>query len=1425
MAAHHEVHLETYITKKLVENGWKEGTSNKYDKERALYTEDVAKWVKTSQPEAWEKLEKLNGARAETVLVDRVAKSLESKTLGTMKVLREGIQIAGAGKILLSQKAPEDNRNPKEVKKYNANILRVVRQLKYCPTREWEIDLVFFINGIPVATVELKTDFTQSIDDAVKQYKEDRLPVINGRAEPLLTFKRGAVVHFAMSDSEIKMTTRLSGESTFFLPFNKGNNGYAGNPTRDDGEYPVAYFWEEICKKDSWLRIFHSFVYIESSEKVDKHGVPKLKEVQIFPRYHQLRAVNKMIADAKVKGAGQQYLCEHSAGSGKTSTIAWTAHDLTRLRNEEGKAHFNSVIVVTDRTVLDAQLQDAIQQIDHQFGMIEAIDKKKTSKPKSKQLAEALLNGTPIIIVTIQTFPFAMESIITEKSLKDRNFAVIIDEAHTSQTGSTAQGLRAALSLDSKDNLDNMSIEDLLLEVQRSRVRPNNISHFAFTATPKHSTFTLFGRPEDENEPVSDTNKPQSFDKYTQRQAIEEGFILDVLENYTPYKTAFKLASTLELDDKRVDKKMARRSLARWQSLHPTNPSQKIEFIVKHFKENVMHLLNGEAKAMVVTSGRPQAVKYKMAFDAYLKKNNLQGIKALVAFSGKVKGTELGDDDGSYGIDEEAEYSEINMNPDIGNTDLRHAFEEPQYKVMLVASKFQTGFNQPKLVAMYLDKKISGVEAVQTLSRLNRTYPGKDTTYVIDFANEPETILQAFKDYDEGATLANVQDTNVVYDMQVILDNADIYNFQDLEKFKNVNVSLLKTTSSSEQVHRKLYSATQRPTDVFNSKLKILTQAINEWEAKYNAAHKANDEKAMKVFDTQRSEYTKQREGLMRFKSDLARFVKVYSYIAQLIELEDPNLENFANFGKLLSKRLNGVAQDQVDLTALVLKGYKISKLDQPDETKSGTLTGIKANEHDATDREKEFLSQIVVRMNNLFGDISDATGQQHFTSHIVNITKSDARVIDQVESNTKIQALHGDLPRTIRSATVEAMKSHGDLARILLKDSQNMEAFSSLVYDIIKHENTTTIDLQLNKSVDDNTSPIDFLQKEINFSEEVMLFDSAIEDEFLEDPRNIPVWFGTNRKLNENNGEVSFGSWDKVTTHGKCLVNIPEGHKPGSIGSAWWIRLFKGDDRLRVLSVKPIASEKYWDELKKSMEEENSNAEKEALFFLHGYNVSFNDAAIRTAQLSYDLKISPAIFFSWPSDAEISSYNADEATIEASYEAIIQFVKQLDIASIETGTTLHIMAHSMGNRAILKSLEKLSSDIKNGESTAIDKLVFAAPDVDTRVFMQSMDKIENIKSHKTLYISQRDKAVWLSKTIHKNHRAGLMPPVTVLDGIDTIDSTAVDDTFLGHSYVDSVRALLTDLSSLIKASLMPKDRVGLEKAETEDGEEYWRIR
>lgn len=1063
MAAHHEVHLESYVVQKLVENGWVEGNNSHYDPVRALYPEDVIAWVQATQPEVWNKLERLNGASTRTVLLDRLEKELAAKSGGTMKLLRQGFAVAGAGTITMTQSAPEDARNSKEVAKYQANILRVVRQLKYNPNREWAIDLGFFINGIPVATVELKTDFTQSIDDAIWQYKKDRLPVdpATKRKEPLLTFRRGAVVHFAMSDSEIAMTTKLNGNKTFFLPFNKGNNGHAGNKARDDDdEYPVAYFWEEICQRDAWLRIFHSFVYVETMDKLDKKGMPYKAETLIFPRYHQFEAVNQMIADAKDNGVGQQYLCEHSAGSGKTSTIAWTAHDLIKLRHPDGKAYFNSVIIVTDRTVLDAQLQDAVKQIDHQFGVIETIDANTIGgESKSKRLAEALKKGVPIIVVTIQTFPYAMEAIITEQSLKTRNFAVIIDEAHTSQTGSTAQGLRAALALDTKAKLEEMTLEEVLLEIQKSRVRPTNVSHFAFTATPKHSTLTLFGRPKNPSQPVSDDNKPESFHRYTQRQAIEEGFILDVLRNYTNYQQAVKLGDQA-INDKRVDKKFARRALARWKSLHPTIVSQKVEFIIDHFTKNIAALLNGEAKAMVVTGGRPQAVKYKLAFDLYLKKQDITGIKALVAFSGKVPGKDLGDDDEEWplGIDPEKEYSEYNLNPD-ASSDLRKEFERAENRVMIVANKFQTGFNQPKLVAMYLDKKVSGVEAVQTLSRLNRTYPGKDETYVIDFVNDSQTILDAFKMYDDGAELESVQDPHVVYDMKNLLDEANIYVKADLEAFKQARGRFVLGTDTPEHLHKKLYSATQRPTDVFNTKLKALTDAIDKWDHAIDKAVSEKDKKAQDYAESKRSEFAKEREALLRFRTDLSRFGRTYNYIAQLIELGDAELENFAAFAKLFSKRLKGVSPEQIDLTGLALAGFKLRKQhDAEVEGEKYTLKPIEVNESEPSDREKEFLHQIIARMNNLFGDVADDMGQRHFTAQVVNIARNNPRVVEQMEKNTKEQALQGALPGVVRQATVDARKSHNDLANSLLKDTQNMAAFFSLVYDILKNGDASSL-------------------------------------------------------------------------------------------------------------------------------------------------------------------------------------------------------------------------------------------------------------------------------------------------------------------------------------------------------------------------------
>lgn len=1065
--AHQEKHFEAYIVARLREQGWQVGETSGYDTEYALYPDDLVSWLEASQPEKWAKFQKDHPADPPSALMDRVAKTLERD--GTVQALRRGLAVAGCGQIDLSEAAPEDARNEEVIKRYRANILRVVPQLRYHPSRELAIDLVFFINGIPVATVEVKTDFTQSSEAAVEQYKTDRLPVDpkTRRREPLLTFKRGAVVHFALSESEIRMATKLDGENTYFLPFDQGNAGRAGNPPRSDGEYPVAYFWERVCQPDAWLRIFHSFVYVEKKDVVDLRGNWSKRETLIFPRFHQWDAVNAMVADAKAHGAGRQYLCEHSAGSGKTSTIAWTAHDLIRLRRDDGKAVFDSVVIVTDRTVLDSQLQEAVKQIDHQFGVIAAIDRQKSSKSKSQQLAEALTARTPIIVVTIQTFPYAMEAILTEQALKDRNFAVIIDEAHASVTGTAATKLQAALALHGKD-IAKLSVEELLEEMQKSRARPANISHFAFTATPKHSTLMLFGRTRD-GQPAGKENLPEAFHKYPMRQAIEEGFILDVLKGYTPYRTAFNLAKQVE-DKGRVSGKAAKRALAQWMSLHPTNVTQKVQFIVEHFSRNVAALLDGKAKAMVVTSSRAAAVRYKRGFDAFITKHPEHAhIRSLVAFSGKLTGKQVmhSDDERLAGdafvVDEDAEFTETSMNPEVAGQDLRVAFERPEYRVMLVADKFQTGFDQPKLVAMYIDKKIANdVEVVQTLSRLNRTAPGKDETFVIDFVNEPENVRRAFAKYDAGAVIHETQDLDVVYDIRRQLDAHGIYEPADLEAFKTARFKSLRAiTGSREPEHKDLYAATERPTRIYNENLKLLREAIANWDAAYERARGTGNEASMKLADHHRRESAEQMAALTAFRSGLGRFCRAYAYIAQLIDFGDPDLENFAAFAKLLGKRLDGVPADRVDLKGLVLSGFDIKARteEEAEDAEAPVLQPLGAGGGGKAD-QPNYLKEIIDRLNRLFGDATPLRDQAMFVNHIAAIAKESDVVMAQVENNTREQALKGNLPGAVQQGVVRALTSHQKLATQVLKsDRQAMAALTDLIYELIRDRRMVDLD------------------------------------------------------------------------------------------------------------------------------------------------------------------------------------------------------------------------------------------------------------------------------------------------------------------------------------------------------------------------------
>lgn len=1061
--AHQEKHFEAYIVQQLAARGWLVGDTHGYDQNHALYPEDLVDWIKTTQPKRWEKLVAGNGDKATATLMDRLAQALDRD--GTVQVLRNGIKLAGAGEIALSEGLPEDERDPTAWERYRANRLRVVPQLIYRPGSRLAIDLVFFINGLPVATVEIKTDFTQSAAAAVEQYKNDRLPEDRAarRREPLLTFKRGAVVHFAMSDSDIQMATQLAGPDTYFLPFNLGRDGHAGNPLRKDDEYPVAYFWEQVCAPENWLRIFHSFVYTEKKNVVDLAGNHTTKETLIFPRFHQWDAVTRMIADARKLGPGQTYLCEHSAGSGKTSTIAWTAHDLIRLRAANGESLFHSVVVVTDRTVLDKQLQDAVQQIDHQRDMIAAIGDKDTGRSKSAELAEALERQTPIIVVTIQTFPYAMEQILTNGKLKDRNFAVIIDEAHTSQTGSAASKLQATLALRDAKEMEGLTVEELLEKIQASRVRPKNVSYFAFTATPKHATLMLFGRRPDLTRASGKDNLPASFHKYPMRQAIEEGFILDVLQGYLPYKTAFNLAEPVK-DGRRVDGKAAKRALAKWMSLHATNVTQKVEFIVEHFAANVAPLLGGAAKAMIVTSSRAAAVRYKKGFDAYTEKHpQHRALQALVAFSGSLTGKEVmhPSDDAlaadSFIAQDDEQFTESSMNPRQYGSDLRKVFDRPEFRVMIVANKFQTGFDQPKLCAMYLDKKIANpVEIVQTLSRLNRTAPGKDTTFVVDFINDPQVVLDAFAKYDAGARIHEVQNPNVVYDLQSDLDKRGVYVREDVETYTKVRYRSAAAYAAGEKAqHKELYAATSVPTQRFNDQLTKVRDAIQAVEAAFETAKFQGDEAGMKKIDAERTLLAEAQQQLLDFKSGLGRFGSLYTYIAQTINFGDADLEAFASFARLLGKRLNGVPPEQVDVSALILTGFDIKPKDMPSpgeaEDEALILKPVGPGGGGLAPMPV-YLRQIIARLNSIFGEATPLTDKVAFVNHIADITREDPNTMAQVANNPRSAAMEGNIKGTVHAAVVRAMSSHSELAEHIMKhDQQAMAPLIGLIYELLK--------------------------------------------------------------------------------------------------------------------------------------------------------------------------------------------------------------------------------------------------------------------------------------------------------------------------------------------------------------------------------------
>ena len=901
--------FESALVQSLVEKGgYTQGNAEDYSKELGMFKYEVIAFLQESQPKKWEKISAIHGTDTDNRIIQRLYKELDLR--GSLDVLRNGFVDYGV-RFQLAFFQPASGLNPDAVDLYNKNSLKVYRQIYYSKKNKNSVDVVLAVNGIPVATLELKNQFTgQNVGNALKQYSTTR-----DNKELLFAFKKRALIHFAVDQDEVYMTTKLDGSKTYWLPFNKGSNNGKGNPQNENG-YRTAYLWEYILQKDSWMEILQQFIHLQI-EEIETQGKIYKKEKLIFPRYHQLDVVRKISNNVLDVEAGTNYLIQHSAGSGKSNSIAWLAYRLSSLHNAEDNRIFDSVIVVTDRKVLDQQLQNTIYQFEHKTGAVQRIDKDST------QLASALGYGTNIIITTLQKFPFVVDKV---GELPDRKYAVIIDEAHSSQGGEASKKMKEVLAAKSleeastEETPDDYTGDDFVREqIERSaqaRGQQSNISFFAFTATPKYKTLQVFGHKDADG-------KPKPFHLYSMRQAIEEGFILDVLQNYTSYELYFKLTKAIE-EDPNLNKKKAAKAIGKFVSLHPHNLAQKTEIIIEHFKQIVSKKIGGKAKAMLVCGSRLHAKRYFEEFNKYIKEKGYQDdIKILVAFSGKVI-----DDNAPDGVSEPqmTGYSEKEL-PDI--------FDKEEYKILIVADKYQTGFDQPLLHTMYVDKILSGVKAVQTLSRLNRTCAGKEDTFVLDFVNDRETIFASFQPYYEITTVTEETDINHLYDLKARLDEFQVYWETEIDAFANVYFNP-ETKLNNPKQQKYLYSFTDSAVDRF----------------KEIAEEEKQDE----------------------FKKGLRTWTNLYAFLAQIMPFVDPDFERFYAYAKLLQTRLpKRELSESLHLDdEVALEYYRLQKIKEDSidliKGETGELSGTTEAGLKREKDEEALLSEIINVLNDRFG-------------------------------------------------------------------------------------------------------------------------------------------------------------------------------------------------------------------------------------------------------------------------------------------------------------------------------------------------------------------------------------------------------------------------------------------------------------------------
>ncbi|MHA6761983.1 type I restriction endonuclease subunit R [Streptacidiphilus sp. PAMC 29251] len=898
-----EREFEENLCAELAERGWlyeDDGKPSGWDVGLAMVPADALQWLATQYPDEYEKavpgdLVGEQRAGAERRLLEHITKELAKATRmdpttghpvgGLLGVLRKGFSYAQIGrpaaKFGAMMEFPPSNPNLTEVVAAADSVrLRILRQVRFDTKTNESIDVVLLANGLPVVTMELKTDNTQTVNHAIRQYKEDRKP---GRSRPLLASGR-ALVHFAVSNDLVYMTTRLQGGDTVFLPFNQGDHGHEGNPPSGTGS-STNYLWREILARPTFMRILKDFALFEPGKSGKKD-----EDRLVFPRFHQLRAVERVVADIEANGTGKRYLIWHSAGSGKTKTIAWLSHRLIRHMSAGSRSTFDSVIVVTDRTVLDENIRDDMNLVQSSKGLVIAVGEK--SGAKSPQLKKALLEGDHIITCTLQTFPEVMKLIEDTQELRGRRWAVVADEAHSSQSGSASRQLKELLAdveLDAGE--DDISADDLLMAKDSAIAASSNITFIALTATPKAKTLRLFGTQRED--------RWEAFDTYTMAQAIEEGFILDVLANYSTYDMFLRVKSTLEGEESeseiQVNTGEAVSSIVRYARLHPTAIAQKVRVVVEHFQRNVIHMLGGQARAMVVTSSRMEALSWSRKMDAYIAEKGY-ALHTLAAFSGS-----LTDEDGES-------VTEVSVN---GVSDVSKAFrEEGVYRVLIVANKFQTGFDEPRLMAMYVDKKLSGVATVQTLSRLNRIYPGKTAPMVVDFRNTPASVQEDFKLYYSDAHVDGDVDPNALITLGERLDTAGLYTHEEMDAVADAFLE----DAGGEAI------------------AKALSPIKNRWSGQWRQAVLSKD-KAKK-------------ESLESFRADVLGYRNAWQFLSQIVDYQDPELHRRAILATLLARNLrtDGTDYDDSFLEGVQLSGVKLvpSAISENHSLSEGSSEGIK---------------------------------------------------------------------------------------------------------------------------------------------------------------------------------------------------------------------------------------------------------------------------------------------------------------------------------------------------------------------------------------------------------------------------------------------------------------------------------------------------